>query len=205
MIIDSNMFDKKDVISFFDSLANEWDEETGKEDDEIIDRILDNVSVSNGDDVLDVGCGTGRLFPYYLRRDISSITGIDISSGMIEVAKKKFLPERITLICDDASEHSFDKCFDRIVIFDAFPHFVDPEQMIKNLSKYLKEGGTLTVAHDASRDEINRRHGMMTSNISHVLKSIDELGDIVSKYLTVTVKISDDRMYQIVGRKEKEL
>ncbi len=205
MIIDRNMFDKKDVIRFFDSLANEWDEETGTEDNAIINAILDNVSVSNGDDVLDVGCGTGRLFPYYLRRDISSITGIDISSGMIEVAIRKHPQEKIALICDDASEHPFNQCFDRIVIFNAFPHFVDPEQMIKNLSEYLNEEGTLTIAHDASREEINRRHSMMSSDVSHVLIGIDELGDIVSKYLTVTNKISDDMMYQIVGRKEKEL
>ena len=204
MIIDGNMFDKKDVIRFFDQLASEWDEETGTEDDRIIETILDNASISGGDDILDVGCGTGRLFPYYLKRDVSSVMGIDISSGMIEVAKKKHPQEKITLICDDASEHVFEQSFDRIVVFDAFPHFVDPEQMIENLSKYLKEEGTLTIAHDSSRDEINRRHGMMSSDVSHVLMSIDELGNIVSEYLTVTNKISDDRMYQIVGRKENE-
>ena len=204
MIIDRNMFDKKDVIRFFDALAPEWDEETGRENGEIIRTLLDNAFVSNREDILDVGCGTGRLFPYYLKRNVSSITGIDISSGVIEIAKKKHSHEKIALICDDAAEHSFDRCFDRIVVFDAFPHFVDPKKTIENLSKYLKEDGLLTIAHDASREEINRRHGVMKSDVSHELMNIDELDNLVSEYLTVVTKISDGRMYQIVGRKEKD-
>ena len=204
MIIDRNMFDNKDVISFFDSLAPDWDKEIGKENGTVIDMILDNASVSRGDSVLDVGCGTGRLFPYYLKRNVSSITGIDISSGMIEAAKRNCLSEKIALICDDASEHFFEKSFDRIVVFDAFPHFTDPERMIQNLSGHLSEGGTLTIAHDSSREEINRRHNTMRKNVSHVLMDIDELESIVSEYLTVTYKRSDDRIYQIVGRKQKE-
>lgn len=204
MIIDRNMFDNKDVISFFDSLAPDWDKEIGKENGTVIDMILDNASVSRGDSVLDVGCGTGRLFPYYLKRSVSSITGIDISSGMIEAAKRNCLSEKIALICDDASEHFFERCFDRIVVFDAFPHFTDPERMIQNLSGHLSEGGTLTIAHDSSREEINRRHNTMRKNVSHVLMDIDELESIVSEYLTVTYKRSDDRIYQIVGRKQKE-
>lgn len=205
MIIDRNMFDKKDVIRFFDTLAPDWDAETGTQDDEIIEHILDNASVSKGMDVLDVGCGTGRLFPHYLKRDVLSVTGIDISSGMIEMAKKKHPQERIALICDDASEHFFDRCFDCIVIFDAFPHFVDPKKTIRNLSKHLKDDGILTIAHDASREEINRRHGVMKTDVSHMLMSMDELDRLISEYLTVTTKTSDDRMYQIVGRKEKDL
>lgn len=204
MIIDRNMFDNKDVISFFDSLAPDWDKEIGKENGTVIDMILDNASVSRGDSVLDVGCGTGRLFPYYLKRNVSSITGIDISSGMIEAAKKNYLSDTIVLICDDASEHFFEKSFDRIVVFDAFPHFTDPERMIQNLSEHLSEGGILTIAHDSSREEINRRHNTMRKNVSHVLMDIDELESIVSEYLTVTYKRSDDRIYQIVGRKQKE-
>lgn len=204
MIIDRNMFDNKDVISFFDSLAPDWDKEIGKENGTVIDMILDNASVSRGDSVLDVGCGTGRLFPYYLKRNVSSITGIDISSGMIEAAKRNCLSEKIVLICDDASEHFFEKSYDRIVVFDAFPHFTDPERMMQNLSEHLSKGGTLTIAHDSSREEINRRHNMMRKNVSHVLMGIDELESIVSEYLTVTYKRSDDRIYQIVGRKQKE-
>ena len=204
MIIDRNMFDNKDVIGFFDSLAPDWDKEIGKENGTVIDMILDNASVSRGDSVLDVGCGTGRLFPYYLKRNVSSIMGIDISSGMIEAAKRNCLSEKIVLICDDASEHYFEKSYDRIVVFDAFPHFTDPERMMQNLSEHLSEGGTLTIAHDSSREEINRRHTMMRKNVSHVLMDIDELESIVSEYLTVTYKRSDDRIYQIVGRKQKE-
>ncbi|MBQ6125401.1 MAG: class I SAM-dependent methyltransferase, partial [Erysipelotrichaceae bacterium] len=135
---------------------------------------------------------------------VSSITGIDISSGMIEAAKRNCLSEKIVLIGDEASEQLVEKSYDRIVVFYAFPHFTDPDRMMQNLSEHLSKGGTLTIAHDSSREEINRRHNMMRKNVSHVLMGIDELESIVSEYLTVTYKRSDDRIYQIVGRKQKE-
>ena len=195
------MFDVKDVAEFFDGLAEEWDLYADGDDDGVIEVILDRASVSAGDRVLDVGCGTGRLFPYYLRRKVSSLTGIDVSPKMIEIAKRKF-PEGITLICADAQEYGFEERFDRIVVYNAFPHFPDPEKMICSLAEHLNKGGTLTIAHGQSREEINRRHSMMHSDVSHVLMSAEELSRIFSAYLNVTVSISNDRMYQVTGEKK---
>ena len=72
--------DKKDVIAFFDRCAPTWDAEMIKSD-AIIGKILDNAEVGPEMDVLDVACGTGVLFDYYLQRDVASVTGIDISNS----------------------------------------------------------------------------------------------------------------------------
>ena len=43
-----------------------------------ISTILDYAGIEAGP-FLDVACGTGVLFPYYLARDVKQITGVDIS------------------------------------------------------------------------------------------------------------------------------
>ena len=79
--------DKKEIASFFDSLAESWDEEMIKSQWKI-DRILSIAEVTEGKSVLDVACGTGVLVPDYISRNVRKYVGIDISHNMIEIAKK---------------------------------------------------------------------------------------------------------------------
>ena len=80
---------KQDVIEFFDRVAASWDADMIK-NDAIIGKILDNAEVEAGHHVLDVACGTGVMFPYYLERGVASVTGIDISPEMAKIAGEKF-------------------------------------------------------------------------------------------------------------------
>lgn len=191
--------DKKDVIDFFDGLAKHWDDNMIRSD-EIINIILDNAQVGEGKTVLDTACGTGVLIPDYIKRNIKKVIGIDISSKMIEIAQNKFKNnDNASFICGDVEETAFDEKFDCIVVYNAFPHFPDPERLIKKLSSMLKKGGTLTVAHGMSREKIDNHHSGAANKVSNGLMSEDELAEIFGRYLTVTVKISDDNMYQVAG------
>lgn len=193
--------DKKDVIEFFDSCASGWDSNMVR-NEAVISRILDHAEIEAGKDVLDVACGTGVLFPDYLKRNVKSLTGIDISPKMAEIAKSKFSDENIFVVCGDVEEFSFDKKFDAVVVYNAFPHFPNPERLIANLSRIVKQGGTVTVAHGMSRKMLEKHHSGAAKSVSIGLISEDELADIFGRYLKVTVKISDDEMYQVVGIKE---
>ena len=94
------MIEKKEVIEFFDRLASDWDAGLIR-NEEIINTILDNAGVTAGKDVLDVACGTGVLIPDYLKRKVRSVTGVDISPKMAEIAKEKFPQEQVTILCGD--------------------------------------------------------------------------------------------------------
>ena len=194
------MIETKEVIEFFDRLAPSWDAEMIRSD-EIINTILDNAEVTEGKDVLDVACGTGVLIPDYLKRNAASVTGIDISPKMAEIAKEKFKQERVTILCGDVESTAFNKQFDCIVVYNAFPHFPDPERLIEALSGLLNPGGTLTVAHGMSREKIDAHHHGTASHVSNGLMPADDLAAIFGKHLTVTTVISDERMYQVVGQK----
>lgn len=195
------MINKGDIKAFFDKCAPTWDAEMVRSDKKI-GRILDNAGVGSGCRVLDVACGTGVLIPDYLARDVQSVTGVDISPEMIKIAEGKFTQENVKFICGDVETAEVGNEFDAIVIYNAFPHFPEPEKLIAHLSTLLVPGGRLTVAHGASRETIDAHHHGAASHVSMGLIPVEELASIFAKHLTVVNKISDDEMYQVVGVKE---
>lgn len=188
---------KQDIIAFFDHMAPRWDADMIRSD-AVIGTILDNAQVGPGVDVLDVACGTGVLFPDYFGRQVASVTAVDISPEMVRLARAKF--PQAEVLCGDIETIALDRKFDCVMVYNAFPHFPDPEHLIAVLSGFLKPGGTLTVAHGMSRAKIDHHHEGPASKVSIGLMHEDELAAIFAKHLTVTVKRSDDTMYQVTGR-----
>ena len=199
------MIETNEVIQFFDRLAPNWDADMVRNEG-VIKTILDNAGVEAGKDILDVACGTGVLIPDYISRGVASVTAIDISPKMIEIAQSKFLQKRksssspeLSIICGDVETYEFEKLFDCIVIYNAFPHFPDPDRLIAGLAKKLKPGGKLTIAHGLSRERINSHHKGSASHVSNGLMPVGILVGIFAKYLSVDMYISDDKMYQVCG------
>ena len=197
--------EKKDVIEFFDRCAPTWDAGMIKSD-VIIGRILDNAEVGPDMDVLDVACGTGVMFDYYLQRDVASVTGIDISPEMAKIAAEKYAKEsKIQVICADVEEYAFGRKFDRIVVYNAFPHFPYPKRLIKILASLLKDDGRLTIAHGMSREAIDGHHSGEASKVSNGLMSAENLKRIFDAHFDVEVVISNNHMYQVSGVKRDVL
>ncbi len=190
--------DKKTVMEFFDDFANRWDNEPIC-DKETLNIILDNAGIVAGINVLDVACGTGVLFPYYLERNVNSITAVDLSTEMVKIAKSKH--PQVNVICGDAEEISFDITFDCIMIYNAFPHFPNQQALIENLSKYLVVGGRFTIAHGMSKKELDEVHKKSAGKVSNILPECEDLAKLLSQYFNVDITISNDKMYQVSGTK----
>ena len=194
--------EKKDIIEFFDRCAPTWDADMIKSD-VIIGKILDNAEVGADMDILDVACGTGVMFDYYLQRNVASVTGIDIAPEMAKIAAEKFAGEpKVQVICGDVEEYAFNRKFDRIVVYNAFPHFPYPKRLIKTLAGLLKEDGRLTVAHGMSREAIDGHHSGAASKVSNGLMTADKLKRIFDAHFEVEVVISNRHMYQVSGVKQ---
>ena len=197
--------EKKDVIAFFDRCAPSWDAEMIKSDVKI-GKILDNAEVGENMDILDVACGTGVMFDYYLQRGVASVTGIDISPEMAKIAASKYEGQpKVQVICGDVEEYAFGRKFDRIVVYNAFPHFPYPKRLIKILASLLKEDGRLTIAHGQSREAIDGHHSGSASKVSNGLMSAENLKRIFDAHFDVEVVISNNHMYQVSGVKRDVL
>ena len=188
--------EKKDIAEFFDRCAPWWDSDMIRNED-VIAQILDNGGVKEGIHVLDVACGTGVLFPDYLKRGAASVTGIDISPEIAKIAAAKF-PE-VKVICGDVETTEFERQFDAIMVYNAFPHFPDPAHLIEVLAKLTKPGGRLSVAHGMSRAALTDHHAGRASKVSIDLLHEKDLAALFEPYFDVDVMISNDHMYQVAG------
>lgn len=197
------MIQKQDVIDFFDRRAENWDAELIRSDT-VIGRILDNAGVQAGMDVLDVACGTGVLFPDYLSRRVNTVTGIDISPEMAKRAAEKYPGSPIRVLCGDVEETEFDRQFDVVMVYNAFPHFPDPAKLISALAKLTKTGGRLSIAHGMSREKIDNHHSGSASRVSNGLMHEEQLKALFEPYFAVDVVISDENMYQVSGVRRTE-
>ncbi|MCM1091379.1 MAG: class I SAM-dependent methyltransferase [Butyrivibrio sp.] len=163
--------------------------------DATIDTILDLGGIREGKSVLDVACGTGVLFPDYLKRNVSNIVGVDISPKMAAIAQAKIHDERLQVICADVQELKWDRQFDCIMIYNAFPHFPEPEILFAHLAGYLAPRGRITVAHGMSRDKIDAHHSGSARKVSMGLMHENALAEMMSQWFQVDVKIADTEKY----------
>lgn len=143
---------------FFNERANTWDSQC-LHDSGKVRSIVRLLGLTDGMRVLDVGTGTGVMIPFYCEVADVDITAIDYSENMIRVAMGKN-PERhgLRYLVRDLYAIDEEEAYDRAVCYSCFPHFPDPVGAISVLSRSLRPGGLLCVAHSSSKEHINSVH-----------------------------------------------
>lgn len=194
------VLDQPTVISYFDLHAHAWDCH-GKTHSPKLETIFNFAKIDSGCHVLDVACGSGVLFPKYCERDVSSVTGVDISPRMIAHARAQHHDGRIKLIAADIERFSSDRQFDRVMVFNALPHFQDSRRLVKYLASLTEPGGRLTIAHDISRERLNALHSEKAGKVSMALIPAEELSTYLEPFYTVDVIVSNENMYVVSGVK----
>lgn len=144
------------VREYFDNLANKWDS-FAHHDPRKLRTIIQVCDLHPRQRVLDVACGTGVLFPWLLAYNPALLLGIDISEGMTRVARQKYYDNRLYVMTMDYYQIETGG-FDRIIIYNAYPHFFDKEQLVKKTYNLLAPGGRFVVAHSRGRESLNEMH-----------------------------------------------
>lgn len=189
----------QDIIDFFDRWAADWDSDMIRDDNKIA-FILDAAHVSAGVRVLDVACGTGVLFPDYLSRGAAQVTAVDISPEMVRVAQEKTQGTCIRVLCGDAQTMTFPERFDCCVIYNAFPHFTNPEALIASLASQLRTGGMLCIAHGMSLAALHQHHER-ARHVSREMFSCEALCEMLSPYFDIETAVSDEEKFVVAGKK----
>ncbi len=191
---------KAEVAAYFDALAPTWDAHMVTDNGKL-KAILDAAGVKDGVTVLDVACGTGVLFPYYLSRGVSRIMGVDISPEMCRIAATKLPDPRIEIICGDVETVPIHRQCDCCVVYNAFPHFPDPAALILALARWVKPGGRLTVAHGMSMEALKAHHQGRAERVSREMLTTEALAELMSPWFTADVLISDREKYIVSGER----
>lgn len=145
------------VQAFFDEAAGAWDTHS-KPDNDLLRDIVSALRLPPGARVLDVACGTGVMFEPLLACQPALLRAIDLSPEMARLAAQK-MPGKATLQVSCADFYSFDETgFDLIMVYNAYPHFMDKTRFARQLARCLAPGGRFAIAHGAGKERINACH-----------------------------------------------
>jgi ubiquinone/menaquinone biosynthesis C-methylase UbiE len=121
----------------------------GMADEHRIARLL--LSLSPGDGVLDVACGTGNFSREFARTvgPAGLVVGIDVSETMLSRAVEDTRKAGLTnsaYVRGDAQDLPFvDKSFDAVCCFAAFHLFEDPMRALDRMTEVLTPGGRIAI------------------------------------------------------------
>ena len=164
--IELNYVRKKTVREYYSRRAIDYDKQkarTWKSDvgfkAEILNEIIRAAREAGKGHGLEVGAGSGRVFLPLIKEAKLHIVGIDLSKGMLKLAKKKIVPyrEESNLLLGDAEHLPFrDNAFSLLVCASTIHYLTSPEDALKEFSRVMKRKG-IFVYGDVSVHEMDAK------------------------------------------------
>lgn len=163
---------RQDIVKYYHERANEYEkvylnpaEQTDlQEATSLFQRLFANKSV------LEIACGTG-YWTERIAQTASEVLATDANQSMVDIARKRSMPDHVTLAVADMFEITPDKKYD--VVFGGFiwSHIFlhDLDRLIQRLKSCLLPGGMIVMID-----------GRMVENTNHDKKRIihtDETGN----------------------------
>ena len=154
---------REDARTSYNKMSK-WYDTIAKPEKKYIEIGLKNLAVKEGENVLEIGFGTGDALINLSQSvgDSGKVYGIDISEGMLEVTKSKLekegLLERTRLVLGDAFKLPFDdEFFDVLFMSFTLELFDTPEipELLVECKRVLKSGGRIGVVAISEKDEDN--------------------------------------------------
>lgn len=123
-----------------------WPEGSVGNDEAFYDSFADGRK-----NILELGCGTGRILTYLARRG-RAVTGIDASRSMLDLCEEKLRREGLAapLLCAKMQDFRLDGSFDLILVpfhsFMILSELADARKALTGIKEHLAEGGLALVS-----------------------------------------------------------
>lgn len=118
-------------------------------EDEMLDLYIQRANISNGQKILDLGCGWGSFSLYAAEKfPDSKITSLSNSNDQINFIKSQAKIrnlKNIDAVKMDVNHLRLNKKFDRIVSIEMFEHLRNYKSILNSLSSLLLDNGKLFV------------------------------------------------------------
>lgn len=169
-------------IAFFNHHAPTWDQnvEDAAQTLKRLEELRERLALHSGQDLLELGCGTGRLTPWLVDRvQPGRVIAADFSPEMLAQAQTRKTSAEFWLM-DICHEPPGAGLFDVVFCFNAFPHFRDKTRALKNTRLLLKSGGRLLVLHLTGSAHLNHFHAHLAHPVCNdLMPSPDEWSNLL--------------------------
>ena len=167
-----------------------WTETTpdlGAAETAMLHLTCERAELTNGQDILELGCGWGSLTLFmaerYPKSRITAVSNANSQKTHIDQQARRRGLSNVTVITDDMNRFHVDGTFDRIVSVEMFEHMRNYQLLLQNIARWLNDDGKLFVHIFAHRE------------FSYVF-DVKEATDWMSKYFfTGGIMPSDDLLF----------
>jgi len=134
------------VMRRYDRSASVYDTQYGEEQEAKIEAVLSELKLRKGSLVLDVGCGSGLLFPH-LAKDIDLLVGLDFSRNILRQAKKRAKQHsNIAILRADADFLPFkDNIFNAVFAITLLQNMPNPLRCLHEIKRVAQNAATVVV------------------------------------------------------------
>jgi len=119
-----------------------------------LERVIEELDIPPGAEVLEVGAGTGTSFPAYPSH--CEVTGIDLALDMLSRAQRKIRDNgwtHLKVLEMNALDLEFpDDTFDYVMAFHVVTVVPDPVRMIAEAQRVCKPGGNIVIVNHFTSD-----------------------------------------------------
>jgi phosphatidylethanolamine/phosphatidyl-N-methylethanolamine N-methyltransferase len=119
-----------------------------------LERVIEELDIPPGAEVLELGAGTGTSFPAYPSH--CEVTGIDLAPDMLARAQRKIRDNgwtHLKVLEMNALDLEFpDDTFDYVMAFHVVTVVPDPVRMIAEAQRVCKPGGNIVIVNHFTSD-----------------------------------------------------
>ena len=142
---------------FFEKKAATWS--LSESHAEFIRRLDKLIGFNPNDVILDIGCGTGNLFPYLLKKiPGGKLIGIDFTFNMLYRCRDKFQERTVVLQSMAEVLPIRSSSIDVVINYCLYPHLKYKHNALREFNRVLKREGRYYILHNQGSNEINCLH-----------------------------------------------
>ncbi len=197
---DSELGKKEQVAQMFDTISENYD---GLNrvisfgiDVKWRKKVLKLVSDKNPKTVLDIATGTGDLALLMTKTTAEKIIGLDISSGMLEVGRKKIeaknLSSKIEMLLADSENMPFENdTFDAITVAFGVRNFETLEKGLSEILRVLKPNGIFVILETSVPEKTPFKQGYQfySKNILPLIGKLFSKDNSAYQYLSDSASV----------------
>ncbi len=172
-----------------------WDFDGLFPTEELAVRLLSKLPQNSN--ILDFGCGTGRLMSRLLNRH--SCFGVEVNRRAAEIAASK----GIKIVQEDHLTNSSPLSFDAILLSDVFEHLIEPRETLSKITGHLRQGGILLIITgnaDAKACKNDIANFWYFRNPEHICMLSRKHAEYLAAYLNLTLIYWTEISHYRMGR-----